>query len=99
MSSNQCVHQKYTCMYKENYTKWKDTDFFKESETYMYLGEERWVMSSPDWVLFMHHCLTRKMHKIIYMSMLSNQWVHQKDTSVYKENYTTWRDNDFFQRK
>ena len=38
MSANQWVHQKYTCMYKENYTTWRDNDFFKESETYMYLG-------------------------------------------------------------
>ena len=27
------------------------------------------------------------------MSMSANQWVHQKDTCMYKENYTTWRDN------
>ena len=38
MSANQWVDQKDTCMYKENYTIWRDTDFFKESETYMYLG-------------------------------------------------------------
>ena len=40
MSANQWVHQKYTCTYKENYTTWRDNDFFKESETYMYWGEE-----------------------------------------------------------
>ena len=38
MSKNQWVHQKYTCMYKENYTTLSDSDFFKESETYMLLG-------------------------------------------------------------
>ena len=37
MSTNQWVHQKDTCMYKENYTTWRDNDFFKESEAYMYL--------------------------------------------------------------
>ena len=37
MSENQWVHQKDTCMYKENYTTLRDNDFFKESETYMYL--------------------------------------------------------------
>ena len=40
MSANQWVHQKDTCMYKENYTTWRDNEFFKESETYMYLGGE-----------------------------------------------------------
>ena len=27
------------------------------------------------------------------MSMSANQQVHQKDTCMYKENYTTWTDN------
>ena len=40
MSSNQWVNQKYTCMYKQNYTTWRDNEFFKESDTYMYLGGE-----------------------------------------------------------
>ena len=39
MSANQWVHQKdITCMYKENYTTWRDNEFFKESDTYMYVG-------------------------------------------------------------
>ena len=81
-------------MYKENYTTWRDNAFFKESETYMYLwGGERWVTNGPNWVLFKHPSLTRKMHKIIYMSMPANQWLHKKDTCMYKENYTTLRDN------
>ena len=68
MSGNQWVHQKYTCTYKENYTTWRDNDFFKESETYMYLGE-RWVTSGPNWVLFKNESLTRNMHKIIYVNV------------------------------
>ena len=68
MSANQWVHKKYTCTYKENYTAWRDNDFFKESETYMYLGE-RWVTSGPYWVLFKHKSLTRNMHKIIYVNV------------------------------
>ena len=32
-------------------------------------GSERWVSDDPDWVLFKHHSLTIKLHKIIYMSM------------------------------
>ena len=31
-----------------------------------------------DSVLLNHHSLTIKMHKIIYMSMSANQWVHEK---------------------
>ena len=27
------------------------------------------------------------------MPMSANQWVHQKSTCMYKENYTTMRDN------
>ena len=92
ISSNQWAHQKDTYMYKENYTTWRDNEFFKESETYMYLGG-RWVTNGSDWALFKHHSLTIKLLKIIYMSMSSNQWVHQKDTCMYKENYTTWRDS------
>ena len=70
MSVNRWVHQKDTWMYEENYTTWRDNEFFKENETYMYLrGRERWVSDDPDWVLFKHHSLTIKMHKIIYMSM------------------------------
>ena len=60
---------KDTFMYKENYTTSRDNDFFKESETHMYLGGGRWVSSDPNLVLFKYHSLTIKMHKIIYMSM------------------------------
>ena len=28
--------------------------------------------------------------------MSTNQWVHQKDTYMYKENYTTGKENDVF---
>ena len=63
------------------------------------LGGERWVRNVPDWILFKHHSLTIKLHKIIYMSMSANQWVHQNNTCMYKENYTTWRDNDFFKER
>ena len=38
MLANQWVHQKDTCMYKENYTKWRENDIFKENMTYMYQG-------------------------------------------------------------
>ena len=39
--TNQWMHQKDTCMYKENYTTWRDIDFFKEIKTYLCLvGEE-----------------------------------------------------------
>ena len=56
-------------MYKENYTTWRDNEFSKERETYMYLGGERWVRSGPDWILFKHHSLTRRMHKIIHVNI------------------------------
>ena len=84
ISANQWVHQKYKCMYKENYTTWRDNDFFKESKTCMYQGGERWVRRGPDWVLFKHYSLTINMHKIIYMSMSAYQWVHEKHTCMYK---------------
>ena len=71
-------------------------NFSKKARHTCTWGGERWVSSDPDWVLFKHHLLTIKLHKIIYMSMSANQWVHQKDTCMYKENYTTWRDNEFF---
>ena len=62
-------------------------DVFKESETYMYLGEERWVTNNLDLVLFKNHWLTRLLHKVTYINV-----------SKYKENetYTTWTDNEFF---
>ena len=69
MSANQWVHQKDTCMYKENYTTWRDNEFFKESKTYMYLREERWVTNGSDWVFFKNHLLTRRLHKIIYVNV------------------------------
>ena len=92
MSTNQWVHRKDTCVYKENYTTWRDDEFFKESETYMYLGGESWVRNGLDWVLFKHHSLTREMHKIIYANVNKSMGA-PKDTCMYKENYTTWRDN------
>ena len=96
MSANQWVHQKDTCMYKENYTTWRDNDFFKESKTYMYIGgAEKWVRNDLIWVLFKHHSLNIRLHKIVYVNFIKS-WMHQNDTCKYKENYTTWRDNDFF---
>ena len=64
-----------------------ENDFFKERETYMYLGGERWVTNNLDLVLFKHHWLTRGLHKVRYVNF-----------SKYKENktYTTWTNNDFF---
>ena len=40
-------------------------------DLYVPWGGERWVSDDPDWVLFKHHSLTIKLHKIIYMSMSS----------------------------
>ena len=86
MSANQWVHQKYTCTYKENYTTWRDNDFFKESETYMYLGE-RWVTSGPNWVLFKHESLTRNMHKIIYVNVSKSIGAPKRYLRVQRKLY------------
>ena len=55
-------------MYKENYTTWRDNKFFKENDTYMYLGGEG-VTNGPNWVLFKYKLLTINMHKIIYVNV------------------------------
>ena len=63
-----------------------------------YLTLVGWVIHSSlkYWLPFKHHLLTLKLHKIKYMSISTNQWVHHEDTWMYKENYNTWRDNDIF---
>ena len=50
---------------------------FSKKVRHTYIMGGRWVSSGPDWVLFKHHSLTIKLHKIIYMSMSKNQWVHK----------------------
>ena len=59
-------------MYKENYTTCRDDDFFKESETYMYLGGGEVGHQRPQWVVIKHDSLTRRMHKIIYISVIKS---------------------------
>ena len=62
-------------------------DFFKESETYMHLGGERWVTNNLELMLFKHQFLNKFLHKVTYVNVRK-----------YKENetYTTWIDNEFF---
>ena len=71
-------------MYKENYTTWRDNEFSKERETYMYLGG-MWVTNGPNWVLFKHHSLTRNMHKIIYVNVSKSMGSPKRYLHVQRE--------------
>ena len=73
-------------MYKENYTRWRDNVFFKERETYMYLGG-RWVTNGPNWVLFKHHSLTIRMHKIIYVNVNKSMVAPKRYLHVQRKLY------------
>ena len=87
MLANKWVHQKDTCMYKENYTTWRDDEFFKESETYMYLGGKRWVRNEPNWVLFKNHSFTRRLHKIIYVNVNKSMGAPKRYLHVQRKLY------------
>ena len=87
MSANQWVHQKYTCMYKENYTTWRDNDFFKESETYMFLEGGRGGSPVPEWVIFKHHSITINLHKIIYVNVRKSMGAPKRHFHLQRKLY------------
>ena len=51
------------------------------------LGRERWVKSGLDWVIFKHHSLTRRIHKIIYVNVNKSMGAPKRYLHVQRKLY------------